>query len=370
MATIYTPHFVQFFDDDGAPLAGGKLYTYSAGTTTPKATYTTASASVENANPIILDSQGRAVLFLDGSYKFYLTDSADVAIGPNGGVTDNITSFQVTSGGAIADGDYGDIVVSGSGTTIAIDTNAVTTSKIADYSVSLSKLATQAANTVLANATSSTATPSAVALSASQLLGRGATGDIAAITLGSGLSMSGTTLSTGGSTLTQIGSTQTPTGVSSVIFSSIPATYKRLYLMWHGVSFTTTNTFTISIETTGSASNVFGIYKSIRNTTVTGVYGGSTGLIYTAQSIPLDQNSKGILCINNYASTTVNKDYFVDEIIVSNSAANHGRSFGWIGKDTNSDVLNFDPFEAIDQITIAASSGTFDAGSISLWGET
>jgi hypothetical protein len=63
MAVLYTPHFIQFFDDNGDPLANGKLYTYAAGTTTPKATYTTAAATVANANPIVLDSAGRAVAF-------------------------------------------------------------------------------------------------------------------------------------------------------------------------------------------------------------------------------------------------------------------------------------------------------------------
>ena len=30
----------QFFDDNGDPLSGGKIFTYAAGTTTPKATST------------------------------------------------------------------------------------------------------------------------------------------------------------------------------------------------------------------------------------------------------------------------------------------------------------------------------------------
>lgn len=92
MAVIYTPHFAQFFDDNGDPLAGGKLYTYAAGTTTPKATYTTAAGDVESSNPVILDSAGRAVLFLDGSYKFTLKNSSDVLIK----TTDNITAFTAT----------------------------------------------------------------------------------------------------------------------------------------------------------------------------------------------------------------------------------------------------------------------------------
>jgi microcystin-dependent protein len=71
----------QFFDDNGDPLAGGKLYCYAAGTSTFQATYTTAAGSVENANPVILDSNGRAPVYLSSSsYKFVLKDSNDVTI--------------------------------------------------------------------------------------------------------------------------------------------------------------------------------------------------------------------------------------------------------------------------------------------------
>lgn len=69
------------FDADGLPLAGGKLYTYAAGTTTPKATYTTEAAGTPNTNPVILDADGYANVWLgDGSYKLVLKTSADVTL--------------------------------------------------------------------------------------------------------------------------------------------------------------------------------------------------------------------------------------------------------------------------------------------------
>lgn len=82
MATLIPFVFTQFFDNNGDPLNGGKVYTYEAGTTTPKATYTTSTGLVANANPVILDSAGRAQIWLgDGGYKFILKTSADVVVG-------------------------------------------------------------------------------------------------------------------------------------------------------------------------------------------------------------------------------------------------------------------------------------------------
>jgi hypothetical protein len=71
----------QFFDASGRPLASGKLYTYSAGTTSPLATYTDSTGVSQNPNPIILDSGGYTPsgLFLSGnSYKFVLKNAAGV----------------------------------------------------------------------------------------------------------------------------------------------------------------------------------------------------------------------------------------------------------------------------------------------------
>lgn len=75
----------QFFDDNGDPLSGGKIFTYAAGTTTPKATYTDYTGGTAHANPIILDAAGRPPsevwLTYGDAYKFILKDSADTLVG-------------------------------------------------------------------------------------------------------------------------------------------------------------------------------------------------------------------------------------------------------------------------------------------------
>ncbi len=87
----------QFFDDNGTPLAGGKLYSYVAGTTTPQATYTSVNGATPHANPIILNSAGRVAtgeiwLTAGSNYKFVLLTSANVTL-----VTwDNITGINGT----------------------------------------------------------------------------------------------------------------------------------------------------------------------------------------------------------------------------------------------------------------------------------
>jgi len=74
----------QFFDDNGVPLAGGLIYTYQAGSSTPLATYTTNGGTIANSNPIVLDASGRVPqeiwLFTGYSYKFVLKNADDVLI--------------------------------------------------------------------------------------------------------------------------------------------------------------------------------------------------------------------------------------------------------------------------------------------------
>jgi hypothetical protein len=82
MPTYISPQpKLQFLDNNGVPLSGGKVYTYSAGTTTPLTTYTDYTGNTANSNPVILDSRGECSIWLGtSSYKFKLTTSTDVEV--------------------------------------------------------------------------------------------------------------------------------------------------------------------------------------------------------------------------------------------------------------------------------------------------
>jgi hypothetical protein len=92
----------QFFDNLGIPLAGGLLYTYTAGTTTPQATYTSSAGTIANANPIVLDAAGRTAnevwLTVGVAYKFVLQTPAAVTIG----TYDNVSGINDLTGASFA----------------------------------------------------------------------------------------------------------------------------------------------------------------------------------------------------------------------------------------------------------------------------
>lgn len=69
---VGTPKF-RGVDDNNNPLVGGLLWTYEPGTTTPKTTYSEHTLSSANANPVVLNSRGEAVVYLASATKLVLT---------------------------------------------------------------------------------------------------------------------------------------------------------------------------------------------------------------------------------------------------------------------------------------------------------
>jgi len=113
----------QFFDSDGDPLTGGLIYTYQVGTTTAKATYTSASADTEQANPIVLNSRGEADsdIYGDGYYKIVLKTSGGSTIWTIASVCGINTTSLTTIGDYSNDFDAAVTAISSTETTLYVD---------------------------------------------------------------------------------------------------------------------------------------------------------------------------------------------------------------------------------------------------------
>lgn len=81
----------RYFNAAGEPLAGGKIWSYQAGTTTPLPTFTDKTETTQNPNPLILDANGEGSMWLSSNaYKIVLMDSSDVVQW----TVDNVRSAQ------------------------------------------------------------------------------------------------------------------------------------------------------------------------------------------------------------------------------------------------------------------------------------
>jgi len=91
----------QYFDNNGNPLVGGKLYSFAAGTNTPLATYTDSTGNTSNPNPTILDSRGEASIWLSTvAYKLRLVDANNVEIWTVDNVADEVLTIPAALAGS------------------------------------------------------------------------------------------------------------------------------------------------------------------------------------------------------------------------------------------------------------------------------
>jgi hypothetical protein len=92
MSGALVPWFPQqVFDDNGDPLAGGKVATFAGGTDVPASVFTDANLTTPHTNPIILDAYGRppAPIYIPpGGLKFVVSDQNDVVLYTVDGVSD------------------------------------------------------------------------------------------------------------------------------------------------------------------------------------------------------------------------------------------------------------------------------------------
>lgn len=87
------------------------MYTFEAGGTTPLATYSDASLSTLNANPVEMDSAGRATIFLQPrAYKLVFKTAADATLWTR----DNVLAFAPYNIDTTIDGTAGETLAAGS----------------------------------------------------------------------------------------------------------------------------------------------------------------------------------------------------------------------------------------------------------------
>jgi hypothetical protein len=83
------------FGPTGLPLAGGQIYCYQAGSSTPLSTYTTVNGNIANTNPIILGTDGKlpSELWLQSgyAYKFIVQDANNVLVNSYDNISGIIT---------------------------------------------------------------------------------------------------------------------------------------------------------------------------------------------------------------------------------------------------------------------------------------
>jgi hypothetical protein len=90
----------QWLDSNGKPLSGGKLYFFETGTSTAKATYSDVAMTIENSNPVVLDSAGRqGDIFFTGAAKIIIKSAANVVIDE----VDPVYPVQITPSVVVSD---------------------------------------------------------------------------------------------------------------------------------------------------------------------------------------------------------------------------------------------------------------------------
>ena len=238
-ATILPNAKNQFFYGDGNPLVGGSVYFYIPNTNTLKTTWQDAAEQIQNTNPIILDGSGEAIIYGSGEYRQVVYDidgnliwdalTADITSTLQAagivycGTSTGTANAQVLSPSpTIVSLSIGQLLAFTAGFTntaaMTIQVSAMSPVQIYYGGVAAGQDSVQAggytliewdgthfqlanqvtpsypANTFVANATNSTNFPTGVVLANSQLAGRGASGNIAAISIDDTLNITGTTL--------------------------------------------------------------------------------------------------------------------------------------------------------------------------------
>ena len=188
-------------------------------------------------------------------------------VGAGATVTDvaGVTTVTIPGGAGLTDGDKGDIVVSGSGATWTIDNNTVTNAKAADM----------LANSIKCRPFATDGDPFDITLGANQIIGRGPTGDILALTLGTNLSITTSTINAAGGSGAGISEVEVGTTlIRYIILTGTPVFTANIASGVQTITATGGTYKLVSVATTGATANLAGdnsftiIYNGVPGTTL------------------------------------------------------------------------------------------------------
>jgi hypothetical protein len=114
--TLAPDPYLTVFDSSGNPVSGACIWTYTAGTSTPVATYTSKAITTPNSNPIVADASGQYVAYLvpGTSYKFtFETACTAPAHGTVLRTQDGIDATPASSGAIDITGTAGENITAG-----------------------------------------------------------------------------------------------------------------------------------------------------------------------------------------------------------------------------------------------------------------